>query len=216
MRHYKTVYVLISLLACLARVAFPQCPPSTTLTEEQRELENRSVLLTVKLSNGGVVLDANVIRGPEALRGPAIRAAKARKYKHRIVSSFPDSHEMMVMVTFPRDGSGKPDVRQALSTGAPSCVYPTMARVSSEIMQSRLIKRVDPVSPAGMRNFEGTIVLEVGVDKDGNVYRVYKLSGPDELVEAATEAVKQWKYEPYVWNGTPLEVETTVELKFSN
>jgi protein TonB len=45
---------------------------------------------------------------------------------------------------------------------------------------------------------------------------VDKLSGPDELVEAATDAVKQWKYEPFVLNGTPLEVETTVELKFPN
>lgn len=119
---YKIVCLLASLLACLTQAAFAQCSASTKLTEEQREVEDRSVLLTVKLSRRGSVRDATVIRGPEGLRIPAIRAAKARKYKHRIVYSFPDPHEMMIEVTFPQGESGVPDIRQALPNGVPSCI----------------------------------------------------------------------------------------------
>ena len=123
MRLYRPICLLISLLPTVAQAAFSQCSHSTTFTKQQRELENRSVLLTVKLTKGGVVRDATVLWGPEALRSPAIKAAKARKYKHRVVYSFPDRHEMMVEVTFPQDANGMPEVRQALPAGVPSCVY---------------------------------------------------------------------------------------------
>jgi hypothetical protein len=53
MRLYGRVCLPISLLACLGQAAFAQCPHSTTLTEEQGELENRTVLFTLKLSKTG-------------------------------------------------------------------------------------------------------------------------------------------------------------------
>jgi Gram-negative bacterial TonB protein C-terminal len=215
MRRYTTVCLLISLLGCLAQSAFAQCGDSTTPTEEQSELENRSVLLSVKLSKGGAVRDATVIRGPEALRTPAIRAAKARKYKHRIVYSFPDPHEMMVQVTFPQSSNGPPDVRQALPAGEPGCVSAGKIRVSSEVMRHLLRERVEPVYPPQTRK-EGTLVFLLSVDEEGNVRDVEKISGPDTLAPAAIEAVKKWKYRPYLLNGVPVEVETTVSLNFAD
>lgn len=211
---YKRACLPISLLACLGQAGFAQCSHSTTLTEEQRELEDRSVLLTVKVKQGGSVRDATVIRGPESLRAPAIRAAKARKYKHRVVYSFPDAHETMVEVTFPRDGNGKPEVRQALPGGVSSCVYPQAVRISPQVMQSRLIQRVEPTFPTEAQQVEGTIVLRLRVDKEGNVYKAEKVSGPDVLAAPFIEAVKEWKYEPFLLNGDSVEVETTVEWKF--
>lgn len=172
-------------------------------------------MLTVKLKQGGSVRDAR-LRGPESLRAPAIRAAKARKYKHRVVYSFPDAHEMMVEVTFPRDGNGKPEVRQALPGGVSSCVYPQAVRISPEVMQSRLMKRVEHTVPAEAQQVEGTLVLRSRVDKDGKVYKAEKVSGPDALSAPFIEAVKAWKYEPFLLNGDPVEVETTVEWKFPN
>jgi len=61
---------------------------------------------------------------------------------------------------------------------------------------------------------EGTIVLRVRIDKDGNVLEAEKITGPDALAAPVIEAVKAWKYETYLLNGSPMEVETTVELKF--
>jgi len=216
MRLYGRVCLSISLLAFIGQATLAQCPHSTTLTPEQRELEDRSVLLTLKLSKGGAVRDATVLRGPEALRGPAIKAARARKYKHRVVYSFPDPREMMVEVDFPKDGSGTPDIRQALPAGVSSCVYATTVRVSPEVMQSRLLKRVEPEFPSGVQQVEGTLVLRLWIDKDGDVYQAEKVSGPDALVAPVSEAVKEWKYQPFVLNGGPVEVVTTVELKFPN
>ena len=119
---YGAACLLVSLLAVLTQTGLAQCSASTKLTQEQRELEDRSVLLAVKLSRRGAVRDAAVIRGREGLRAPAIRAVKARKYKHRIVYSRPDAREMMIEVIFPQDGSGVPDIRQALPAGVSSCI----------------------------------------------------------------------------------------------
>ena len=216
-RPFKRFCIPIALLACLGRSAFAQCPQSATLTEEQRESENRTVLLRLKLSKTGAVRDANVIRGPEVLRAPAIKVAKAQKYKHRIVYSFPDPHEMMVEVNFPQDGSEAPEIRQALPAGVSNCIpLPTVVRISPQVMQSHLLKRVEPAFPAETQPVEGTLVLRLRVDKDGNVYKVEKVTGPDAFVAPVIEAVKAWKYEPYLLNGAPVEVETTVELKFPN
>lgn len=213
MRLYKRVCLPISLLACLGQAAFAHCPHATTQTEEQRELEDRIVLLTLKLTEGGSVRDASVLRGPETLRAPAIKAAKARKYKHRI--TWPDPREMMVEVTFPRDGNGAPEIRQAMPAGVSSCVpAPTTVRISPEVMQSRLLSRVEPAFPAEMGQVEGTVVLRLRVDKNGNVFKVERISGPDALVSPVIEAVKSWKYKPFLLNGDSVEVETTVELKF--
>ena len=82
-RFYKRVCLPISLLACLGQATFAQCRHSTTLTET-RELEDRIVVLTLKLSKRGAVRDVSVLEGPEALRARAIKAAKARKYKDQI------------------------------------------------------------------------------------------------------------------------------------
>jgi outer membrane biosynthesis protein TonB len=179
-------------------------------------LEDRSVLLTVKLSKGGAVRDATVIRGPEALRAPAIRAAKAQKYEHRIVYSFPDPHEMVVEVTFSQDRDRAPKVRQALPAGVSSCLSATTVRISPEVMQTLLLKRVRPAFPADVGQVEGIVVLRLRVDKSGNVFKVERVSGPDALVPPVIEAVKSWKYRPFLLNGDPIEVETTVELKFPN
>lgn len=169
--------------------------------------------MTLKLTKGGAVREASVLSGPETLRAPAIKAAKARKYKHRI--TWPDPREM-VEVKFPQDGNGAPEIRQAMPAGVSSCVYATSVRISPEVMQSRLLERVEPAFPAGVGQVEGTVVLRLRVDKNGNVFKVERVSGPDALVPTVIEAVKSWKYKPFLLNGDPVEVETTVELKFPN
>jgi protein TonB len=59
----------------------------------------------------------------------------------------------------------------------------------------------------------------VRIDKDGNVFQAEKVSGADLLVPAAIEAVKQWKYKPYLLNWEPwepIEVSTTVEISVTS
>jgi hypothetical protein len=133
MQLFKRVWLPISLVACLVQAAFPQCHQvssgstnamsSTTLasaTQAEREGRNRTVWLTLKLSKSGAVRDAEVTQGPMTLRAAAIKAARGHKYTHRV--TWPDPREMTVMVKFPQDGNGAPEVRQALPAGVSSCV----------------------------------------------------------------------------------------------
>jgi TonB family protein len=73
-------------------------------------------------------------------------------------------------------------------------------RVSPEIMERRIVKKVDPVYPEAARaaGAEGMVVLDAVIAADGSVKRVQPVSGPELLVQSATEAVRSWRFEPYV------------------
>ena len=80
-----------------------------------------------------------------------------------------------------------------------------------------LVKRVDPVYPpeAVNKEIEGTVIMEVVVDKDGNVSEVNVTGGKNMVLnKAAVDAVKQWKYRPYLKGGVPKPVKFIVVLDF--
>ena len=81
----------------------------------------------------------------------------------------------------------------------------------------QLIHRVDPSYPplARQARIDGTVVLEIEIDIDGRVHKVDLISGHPMLGPAAVEAVKQWRYRPFLQNGSPAVVATTVTLSFS-
>ena len=59
------------------------------------------------------------------------------------------------------------------------------------------------------------MVLEAEISKEGTIQNLRVLSGPPLLIQSALDAVKQWRYRPYVLNGEPVEVETTITVMFS-
>ena len=60
----------------------------------------------------------------------------------------------------------------------------------------------------------GEVVLTALIDKDGNIENLQIVSGHPLLAPAAINAVKQWRYKPYLLNGQPVEVETTITVNF--
>jgi protein TonB len=76
-----------------------------------------------------------------------------------------------------------------------------------------LIKRVEPVYPPDVQT-EGTVQLHAIIGTDGSVLSVEYRSGPSELVQAAMDAVRQWRYRPFLLNGERVEVDTTIEVTF--
>jgi protein TonB len=84
------------------------------------------------------------------------------------------------------------------------------------MMEGNLIHRVDPQYPAIARQIrlQGTVVLQAFVSAEGRIERPTVVSGPGVLARAAMDAVKQWQYRPYYLNGTPIEVETEITVKF--
>jgi TonB family protein len=91
----------------------------------------------------------------------------------------------------------------------------TVAHTRS-IAESTLVRRVEPEYPeeALRQKVEGVVVLEVQVGADGAVQAVRVVSGPSQLVKASTDAVKQWRFKPYIENGRPMQMQSTVRLNF--
>lgn len=89
-------------------------------------------------------------------------------------------------------------------------------RVDSAEQQKRLIHEVRPVYPDVARNagIEGTVSLRVLIGKDGEVDQVTPVSGEQALQEAATNAVREWRYQPFLLDGKPVTVVTFVNLEF--
>ncbi|MFZ0743422.1 MAG: energy transducer TonB [Terracidiphilus sp.] len=91
------------------------------------------------------------------------------------------------------------------------------ARVSSGVMSGLLIDKTLPVYPpiAKAAGMQGTVVLQATISKSGTIENLRVISGPEMLQQAALDAVKTWRYRPYLLNGQPVEVETTVNVVFT-
>jgi protein TonB len=77
--------------------------------------------------------------------------------------------------------------------------------------------KTTPVYPpiAKAAHVGGTVVLHAIIAKDGTIQSLSAVSGPDMLKGAALDAVRQWKYKPYLLNGDPTEVDTTITVNFN-
>lgn len=90
-------------------------------------------------------------------------------------------------------------------------------RVGGNVQESKLIRKVEPVYPelAKRARVSGVVILVVTVDEEGNVTDVRVTRGHPLLNDAATAAVKQWKYSPTTLNGEPVPVIATVTVIFN-
>jgi protein TonB len=88
--------------------------------------------------------------------------------------------------------------------------------ISQGVSQGLLIKKAQPIYPRNALNMrvEGSVELMATVSKTGDITRVKVLSGDSQLSKAAIDAVKQWKYKPYLLNGEPVEIQTQVTINF--
>lgn len=96
-------------------------------------------------------------------------------------------------------------------------IKPQRIRVGGGVQAASLVQKVDPVYPplAVQARVQGTVQLNVTINGEGNVVNAQLVSGHPLLVNAAMEAVKQWKYKPTLLNGSPVEVVTQVEVPFA-
>jgi len=76
---------------------------------------------------------------------------------------------------------------------------------------------VQPTYPAIAKaaRVSGTVVLQATISKQGTIENLRVVSGPAMLQAAAMDAVKNWRYKPYLLNGDPVEVDTQVNVIFS-
>jgi protein TonB len=91
------------------------------------------------------------------------------------------------------------------------------ARVSSGVVAGLKVSGSNPVYPpiARAAHVSGSVVLHAIISKAGSIQNLQVISGPEMLRASALDAVKTWRYKPYVLNGEPTEVETTVTVNFN-
>jgi protein TonB len=99
----------------------------------------------------------------------------------------------------------------------PRVATPQRVRVSLGVSTGLLIKKVQPNYPplARQARIQGTVLLQAEISKDGAIENLRLISGHPMLAPAAIEAVKQWRYKPYMLNGEPVAVETQVQVNFT-
>ena len=90
-------------------------------------------------------------------------------------------------------------------------------RVSAGVAQGLLVRKVNPIYPplARQARISGTVILRAIIGTDGSIENLTLVSGHPMLAPAALDAVKQWKYKPYLLNGKPVKVDTQVQVNFA-
>lgn len=118
--------------------------------------------------------------------------------------------------------------RPYIENGVPVPVHTTMhivfslasppkpIRLPENVMLAKLLQQVPPKYPAKAKaaQITGAVVLDAVVKQDGTVGKIQVVSGPPELVKAARDAVKKWKFAPTLQNGRFVPVETNLTVNF--
>ena len=107
------------------------------------------------------------------------------------------------------------------STPTPTAIVPKLEpvkriRISQGITQGMVISKIEPRYPkiAIAARVTGVVLLKAVISKEGEIKELQVVSGHPLLVPAAMDAVKQWRYRPYLLNGEPVEVETNIIVTF--
>jgi TonB family protein len=185
-----------------------------------------SVVLRVQINKSGNVESIQVFSGHPTLAPAAIEAVKQWEYKPYLLNGEPVDVETKVTINFTLAGSPPAQgvagdmpggIPPGEPGGPPEPNRPGVVRVSQRVMAGLLVSKVAPDYPADAKQarIQGTVVMRVIVDKEGNVANIQLISGHPILAPAAIDAVKQWKYTPYLLNGMPVEIETQVTVNFT-
>jgi periplasmic protein TonB len=102
---------------------------------------------------------------------------------------------------------------------APPPPKPTQTRIrqGGQVQAAKLTNKVQPLYPplARQTRISGTVRLHAIIAKNGTVEQLEVISGHPLLVQAALDAVRQWRYQATTLNGEPVEVDTTIDVIFS-
>ena len=196
------------------------------------------VVLKAQISKEGDVIQLELVSGHPMLVPAAIEAVKQWKYKPFLLNGQPLVVETQIAVTFtlalPEDAKGEPNPSGVVGdvpggtpcgqTGAASGAVlarnadgPQRVRLSTDAAQGLIATKIQPEYPdlARKARIQGTVCLKSEISKDGDVAEVHLISGHPALAQAAIDAVKQWKYKPYLLDGRAVEVETLVTVNFT-
>jgi TonB family protein len=173
-----------------------------------------TVVLQGLIGKDGTVRELHVLNGHPMLQQAAIDAVRQWHYRPYLLKGEPVEVLTTINVIFSLDAP--PPAAPAALSGAPTYL-PRQINISSGVAQGSLQFKVAPVYPpdAKAAGVSGTVVLQCTISKEGRVVNLNVVSGPALLQQSAIDAVRQWRYRPYLVNGEAVEVQTTVNLIFT-
>lgn len=183
------------------------------------------VSLQVTVAKSGAVVEAVARQGDEVLsKAAADGVMTGWKYRPLLVNGEPQEFQSMILVDF-RDGVGKRAIVAGMGAmggiagrGFGAGVGSLGAvRVSGGVAAGMMQQSVAPIYPpiARAAHVQGAVIMQALISKAGDVENLQVISGPPMLIAAAQDAVRQWKYRPYLLNGEPTAVETTINVNFT-
>lgn len=153
----------------------------------------------------------------ESTRRRETAASSQAPQSHRPTpASSPAAPSRALAATTP-PSSASNSLSAAASGGTSTAANSTASeRPSGSDLAGMLLQKVLPMYPARARRdgVQGQVVLKAVIGKDGTIADLQPLQGPQELSQAAMDAVQHWRFRPYEMNGKPVEVETDIRLNF--
>jgi TonB family protein len=164
-----------------------------------------AVVLRAVIGTDGAVQNLTVVSGNSLLVAAALDAVRQWTYKPYLLNGEAVAVRTTVTVNFAFEG-----LRPPTSGSSPDVV-------SADVMADNTIKKVDPIYPpiAKAAKIQGAVLLDIVIRSDGTVESIKVISGSSLLQGAAVDAVKQWVYRPYLVDGVPTRIETTVMVNFA-
>ncbi|MFZ0736942.1 MAG: energy transducer TonB [Candidatus Acidiferrales bacterium] len=110
-----------------------------------------------------------------------------------------------------------PAMPAAPATSVPESAPPvSRIRIGGNVMAAKMIHQVQPIYPqiAKTAHLEGTVVLHAIITKEGYIRELQYVSGPPLLMKSSMDAVRQWRYEPTLLQGQPVEVDTMISIVY--
>lgn len=179
----------------------------------QRDGTQGQVRVKFFISETGDVENAEFVSGDKVFEEAALNAAKKWKFKPFIKNGMPVKVATIIPFNFAFPERVK-DVSPPASA-ADSASQPV--QISQGVAQGLLLHKVFPVYPvlARQNHVEGMVLMAAIIDKDGRVIDLKPLSGPRDLIPAAMGAVQQWRYKPYLLDGSAVQVKTQITVNFT-
>jgi TonB family protein len=193
----------------VAKVSQPDYP----LEAAAKRLQGK-VLIKMHILETGDVERTEIVSGEPILAQAAADAMKSWKFKPFIKDGKPVRVSTSLPYTFSLKGYFPEGCAAVESAEAYNAAH--HPQVPQKVMEGALTHRVAPEYPlqARLRHLQGTVLLYAVIGEDGKIRDLKALCGAPEFIPACLEAIRQWRYRPYLVDGVPVEVQTTIKVQF--
>lgn len=170
-------------------------------------IRSGTVVLELIINEKGEVWQVRVLDGPLSLIDAALDAVRQWRYAPTIVDGLPSP-----VITTAKVRVVVQDEEPANCGAAAPRLEPIPT--GGNVQESKLLRKAEPIYPKEFRG-RGTILLQVTVNEQGDVYEVRILRCPSIMEKAVLAAVCRWKYSPTFLNGAPVPVISTAAIEFN-